>query len=148
MRPRLSAPMVSELYWPTLPARSTMVRVAAVQAKLEQWATLRLPLVSSKELMRPRPSVPMVTELYWPTSSSLWRVVRVAAVQAKSEQWATLRSPSVEAWQLGRQKPSAPIIIEDGAPTSLAAPSRVVRVAAVQAESEQWATLRSPLVAS
>src|SRR5256885_15626349 len=80
MRPRPSVPIVTELYWPTLPVRSRVVRVAAVQAKLEQWATLRLPLVSSEELMRPRPSVPMVIELYWPTLSSLWGVVGVAAV--------------------------------------------------------------------
>src|SRR4029077_14237414 len=46
-----------------------------VQATLEQWATLRSPLVSSKELMRPRPSVPMVTEVYWPTLPDPSRVV-------------------------------------------------------------------------
>ena len=40
--------MVTELYWPTLPALSTVVRVAAVQATLEQWATLRSPLVDRR----------------------------------------------------------------------------------------------------
>src|SRR5437870_8616111 len=75
MRPRPSVPIVTELYWPTLPARSTVVRVAEVQATLEQWATLRSPLVSSKELMRPRPSAPMVTELNRPTLPEPSRVV-------------------------------------------------------------------------
>ncbi|TKS59972.1 MAG: hypothetical protein EWM72_01829 [Nitrospira sp.] len=39
--------MVTALYWPMLPARSTVVRVAEVQAESAQWATLRSPLVSS-----------------------------------------------------------------------------------------------------
>src|SRR2546430_13826943 len=93
MRPRPSVPMVTELYWPTLPVRSRVVRVAAVQAKLEQWATLRLPLVSSKELMRPRPSVPMVIELYWPTLSARWGVVGVVAARAEEGRGGTLGWP-------------------------------------------------------
>ena len=39
--------MATELYWPTLPALSTVVRVAAAQDTLEQWATLRSPLLAS-----------------------------------------------------------------------------------------------------
>ena len=38
--------MVTELYWPTSPVRSTVVSVAAVQAELEQWAALRSPLLT------------------------------------------------------------------------------------------------------
>ena len=44
---RPSAPMVTEVYWPTSPVLSRVVKVAAVQARLEQWATLRSPLVAS-----------------------------------------------------------------------------------------------------
>src|SRR3989442_1055844 len=95
MRARPSVPMVTELYWPTLPALCRVVRVAAVQAALEQRESLGSGMGAALEVRRPRPSVPMVTELYWPTLSARCTVVRVAAVQAESEQWATLRSALV-----------------------------------------------------
>src|SRR4030095_11508048 len=95
MIPRPSAPIARVAHSPTSPTESSVVIVAAVQARLLQWATFRSPFVSSWYAISPSPSAPIASDAYRPMSADVAsRIVRVVGAAAPDAPRTTATAPT------------------------------------------------------